>query len=513
MATPPAGTSLSLGKLGRATAVGNSNYTSKTSLNSAGRDSSTGKTKLSDFYIGSVDSTLSGYPYVDEQTNETYTMTFTNENSLFQSRIAARADNFTWTTNNSSLFNMNGTQDYTTQYNAGVIADNTTPIGVTREANLVTDPDFNNWSTANLLGDWDESGGTVISKQTLASQSPSGSNSFAVLFNTQDGYIEQSFTVKGNSTYQIRALVSSSNSGQGNLECEISGAYHQETFKSLAGNEEWREFREDFYTSGSANVNQTLKLKFTAVSASSDHKPLLDTVFFERWEGANFSDTEVIISGKYHDDGQSDGFNDHATRYNTAITKTVEIQDTYGGLAIACFLPETLIRMADGTDKKIEELSVGDTVLSIELEGLPDEDEGYSVWKEFTMLASDDMTTMKTSEANIEKIFYDYMDGYWDINDGLIKITSEHDMWTFADHLFGPRWEWNTPLELSGHFGTSQNKTPYYLMDVGGNKIEIESIEYVTGEVEVVNIDVEPLDIYFAGGVLVHNKGASSDPG
>ena len=55
MATPPRGTKLSLGKLGRATNVGNSNYTSKTSLNSAGRDSGTSKTSLSDFYIGSVD--------------------------------------------------------------------------------------------------------------------------------------------------------------------------------------------------------------------------------------------------------------------------------------------------------------------------------------------------------------------------------------------------------------------------------------------------------------------------
>ena len=55
MATPPAGTKLSLGKLGRATAVGNSDYTSKTSLNDAGRDSGTGKTSLGDFYIGSVD--------------------------------------------------------------------------------------------------------------------------------------------------------------------------------------------------------------------------------------------------------------------------------------------------------------------------------------------------------------------------------------------------------------------------------------------------------------------------
>ena len=512
MATPTAGTKLSLGKLGRATAVDNSDYTSKTSLNSCARDSSTGKASLGDFYISAVVNELTGYGWVDEQTNETYEVTFTNANSLFTSRIATRAKNFTWTTSNSGLFALQSSATRIAQYNAGAIADNTTPIGVTFESNLVTDHDFNNWTSANLLGDWDESGGTVISQQPLSSQSPSGSNLNAVLFNTQDGYIEQTFTVKGNSTYQIRALVSSSNSGEGNLECEISGAYHQETFKSLAGHTEWREFREDFYTSGSAGVNQTLKLKFTAVSASTDHKPLLDTVFFERWEGAHFSDTNVTITGKYHDDGQSDGFNDHATRYNTAISKVVEIQDTYGGLAIACFLPETLVRMADGSDKKIEDLYVGDEVLSIKLEGLPDEDLGYSAWKEFTMLSVDDMTTMETATAKIEKIFYDYMDGYWDINNGLIKVTSEHDFWTFADHLFGPRWEWNTPLELSGHFGTSQNKTPYYLMDTDGKKIEIESIEYIDGEVEVINIDVEPLDIYFAGGVLVHNKGASSEP-
>ena len=42
--------------------------------------------------------------------------------------------------------------------------------------------------------------------------------------------------------------------------------------------------------------------------------------------------------------------------------------------------------------------------------------------------------------------------------------------------------------------------------------VEIVSLEHMEGEVEVVNFDVEPLDIYFAGGVLVHNKGASSEP-
>ena len=64
MATPPNGTKLSLGKLGRATAVGNSNYTSKTSLNSAGRDSGTAKTSNGDIYIVSDDNSLYGYNYV-----------------------------------------------------------------------------------------------------------------------------------------------------------------------------------------------------------------------------------------------------------------------------------------------------------------------------------------------------------------------------------------------------------------------------------------------------------------
>ena len=500
MATPPDGTKLSLGKLGRATAVGNSDYTSKTSLNDAGRDSGTGKTSVSDFYIGSVDNSLDGYPYVDEQTNETYTMTFTNENSLFQTRIASRHQNFTWS--GSALFPPQSNQDYTAVFAAGAISDAGTIEGVVSESNVVTDYDFDDWADSNTLVSWSGSGATIISKQTLASQSPSGSNNFAVKFNTQGSHISQSFTVKGNSTYQIRAIASSSNPGEGNIELHISGAYVQETYRSLAGNGEWAQLRDDFYTSGSAGVNQNLMLKFTAVSASSDHKPLLDTVFFERWEGAHFSDTEVEISGKYHDAGQSDGFNDHATRYNTAITKTVEIQDTYGGLAIACFLPGTLILMADGTTKPIEEINVGDEVTSIDLPGLPDEDLGYSEWKAYTMRPMDNLSEMVDryrKTANVEAMFFDYMNGYYSINNGYLKVTREHDLFIY----YNGKWRWMTPDELS-----KDMKMFSYL----GEVINIDSVEWIEGEVEVINFDVEPLDVYYAGGVLVHNKGSSSEP-
>jgi len=493
LATPPAGTSLSLGKLGRATAVDNSDYTTKTSLNSCARDSSTGKASLGDFYISAVVNSLDGYPYVDEQTNEIYTMTFTNANSLFASRIAARADNFTWTTSNSSLFDMSGTRDVTTQYNAGAISDSTTPG--TLESNLVTNPEFEDWASAATPDDWTKSG--------TVSENTSGATGSAVEFETDGAYIEQSFTVQGNSTYQIFTLGKSANAGSSNFDITISGSLHQNTYTNTGTGTDWTEFREDFYTSGSAGVTQTLKLKFEA-NIVGGVNPSLDTVRFQRWEGAHMSDTDVTITGKYHDDGQSDGFNDHATRYNTAITKTVEIQDTYGGLAIACFLPGTLILMSDKTSKPIEEINVGDEVMSLDLPGLPDEDLGYLEWKSFTMRPLDGedleiLVSRNKKTAFVENLFYDYMDGYYSINNGYLKVTREHDLFTYADK----KWRWNTAREL---------KEGMKLLNFLGEIVNIDSVEWIDGEVEVINFDVEPLDIYYAGGVLVHNKGASSEP-
>jgi len=492
LATPPTGTKLSLGKLGRATTVGNSDYTSKTSLNSAARDSSTGKASLSDFYIGSVDNTLGGYPYVDEQTNEIYTITFSNENSLFQSRIGGRYQNFTWTTSNASLFAIQDNQDYTAQYNASAIADSTTPG--TLESNLVTNPEFENWASAATPDNWTQSG-------TIA-ENESGATGSAAEFRSDGAYIEQSFTVQGNSTYQISTLGKSSSTGEGNYDITISGSYHQNTYTGIAG-ADWLHFRQDFYTSGSVGATQTLKLKFTANVAGGVY-PLLDTVKFQRWEGAHFSDTNVTITGKYSDDGQSDGYNDHATRYNTAISKVVEIQDTYGGLAIACFLPGTLILMSDKTTKPIEEINVGDEVMSLDLPGLPDEDLGYLEWKAFTMRPLDNEDLEGLVERNqktafVENLFYDYMDGYYSINNGYLKVTAEHDLFVYDDG----KWRWNTAREL---------KEGMKLLNFLGEVVNIDSVEWIEGEVEVINFDVEPLDIYFAGGVLVHNKGASSEP-
>ena len=101
--------------------------------------------------------------------------------------------------------------------------------------------------------------------------------------------------------------------------------------------------------------------------------------------------------------------------------------------------------------------------------------------------------------AFVENLFYDYMDGYYSINNGYLKVTREHDLFTYADK----KWRWNTAREL---------KEGMKLLNFLGEIVNIDSVEWIDGEVEVINFDVEPLDIYYAGGVLVHNKGASSEP-
>tara|TARA_Y100000034_G_scaffold128300_1_gene182625 strand:- start:9 stop:485 length:477 start_codon:yes stop_codon:yes gene_type:complete len=158
--------------------------------------------------------------------------------------------------------------------------------------------------------------------------------------------------------------------------------------------------------------------------------------------------------------------------------------------------------MSDGTTKPIEDINVGDEVMSIDLPGLPDEDLGYSEWKAYTMRPMDNLSEVVDryrKTANVEHLFYDYMDGYYSINNGYLKVTREHDLFIY----YNGKWRWATPNELN-----KDMKMFSYL----GEVINIDSVEWVEGEVEVVNFDVEPLDVYFAGGVLVHNKGASSEP-
>src|SRR5210317_1065355 len=82
---------------------------------------------------------------------------------------------------------------------------------------------------------------------------------------------------------------------------------------------------------------------------------------------------------KYNDDGQSDGFNDHATNYNTNnVSKSIEVVDTYGGVP-TCLLFGSPVSKSDGSVVNVEDLNIGDEILSVSLQGSTDESSGD--WK------------------------------------------------------------------------------------------------------------------------------------
>jgi hypothetical protein len=218
------------------------------------------------------------------------------------------------------------------------------------------------------------------------------------------------------------------------------------------------------------------------------------------WYAAGTNNAAVAVTGSFNEDGQSNGFNDHATNYNTNLYKTLTIVDSYGG-SPSCLLIGTPIDMADGTIKNVEDLEIGDEVLSMNMPGQLDEDNDD--WRSCRF--SDEKTeTFTQHSASVQDINFDFAYNYWDINDGMEKITGEHEM------LYKPLNENTWMWQLVPNMRVGAN-----VMDKNGNEVEITSLENVVDNdegFEVVQIDVEPLDVYFGQTFLVHNKGSDSNP-
>ena len=218
------------------------------------------------------------------------------------------------------------------------------------------------------------------------------------------------------------------------------------------------------------------------------------------WYAAGTNNAAVAVTGSFNEDGQSNGFNDHATNYNTNLYKTLTIVDSYGG-SPSCLLIGTPIDMADGTIKNVEDLEIGDEVLSMNMPGQLDEDNDD--WRSCRF--SDEKTeTFTQHSASVQDINFDFAYNYWDINDGQEMITGEHEM------LYKPLNENTWMWQLVPNMRVGAN-----VMDKNGNEVEITSLENVVDNdegFEVVQIDVEPLDVYFGQTFLVHNKGSDSNP-
>jgi hypothetical protein len=152
---------------------------------------------------------------------------------------------------------------------------------------------------------------------------------------------------------------------------------------------------------------------------------------------------------------------------NGSVPRGLPGQSPLGGPndRTVCFVDGTLVTMADGTQKPIEQVQIGDDVRSFDTER-----------GEFV-------------SGTVSQTFQHEATDYLDI-DGLL-VTPNHPVWVIGRREFIPA-EQIQPRDL-------------LLRDNGGFRMA-QHIRKVAARVTVYNLEVEGVHNYFAGGVLVHNK-------
>ncbi len=144
--------------------------------------------------------------------------------------------------------------------------------------------------------------------------------------------------------------------------------------------------------------------------------------------------------------------------------KLVRLTQRPSGSSGHCFLAGTPILLADGTIKLIEEIKVGDAVLSF------------------------DESCNKQQKDTVKAVMQNKTKGYYLIN-GHLKVTGEHPFYV--------KGEWKKAKDLK--IGDA------LLKDTHQEEL-IADIKFVDEDVLVYNFEVNPYHTYYAGGYLVHNK-------
>ena len=193
----------------------------------------------------------------------------------------------------------------------------------------------------------------------------------------------------------------------------------------------------------------------------------------------------------------ADGFNTHATNYNTAADKTVYSVDSYDGNSVAlCLTSDSPIMMADGTIKEVGMIEEGDVLKGYSLNGLGvDSDYNFYDWETSTLDATE-------KDVTVVGVVYSFTGKYYSINNGQITATSEHPL--LVKDLQSGQYKFKQVflLEVGDKLIKATNN--------GIEEIDITSITIENETTEIVSIDVEQNDTYLVNGYITHNKGGNS---
>lgn len=179
---------------------------------------------------------------------------------------------------------------------------------------------------------------------------------------------------------------------------------------------------------------------------------------------------------------------------NNTTNTTIDFDDFYGaeddsssgggpgGGSGGCLVYGTLIDMADGTTKAIENIVAGDKVVSYNIDGLGTEEEWVN-W--FSNNLSGTLSTSTVIENRLATYHHYYL-----INN-LIKAT------------------WEQPFLINSNnirfILTQDLRVGELIFSKDGEWIEVTSIERIEESIQTGVLDVEDVDNYFAEGFLTHN--------
>ena len=146
----------------------------------------------------------------------------------------------------------------------------------------------------------------------------------------------------------------------------------------------------------------------------------------------------------------------------------------------------------------IEDVNVGDIIVAYHKDNIPLDFDSTDTWGEWS---DDDISDMRIVTGSVKHMYFDYFESYYRIN-SVIKTTEEHP-WLVKSAI--SRGE-----EGSGYiyqYKRTDELVQYddYLIRDDLTEVQIVSIIKEVEEVEVVNLNCEPYDVYFAQGYMTHN--------
>lgn len=213
---------------------------------------------------------------------------------------------------------------------------------------------------------------------------------------------------------------------------------------------------------------------------------------------STYSEASSTLSMTY-----ADGYNLAASGYNSTTTKVLYAVDVYNTINQPdfCLLFGTKIQLANGMEVNVEDLNVGDQIKAWVPDGLPDESQDSESdqvdWRFYhtdTLNGSEQLVT-------VEDLTFNFAEGYFSINDGLIKATETHPLYVWDNEIEKYKFK-NVGDILPGDRLVLEDET----------EVDVTNIEIVTEDVEIVTVNVENADVYISNGLISHNKGTTTQP-